>query len=66
MALIASGTHGSWPGMTYEFYADQTGGNGNNRTIKLTLKLKCGGSTASSWYGFPVNWRGHVNGTWSG
>ena len=66
MALIASGTHGSRPGMTYEFYADQTGGNGNNRTIKLTLKLKCGGSTASSWYGFPVNWRGHVNGTWSG
>ena len=65
MALIASATYGSYPGMKYEFYAEQTGGSGNNRTIKLTLKLKCGGSSSSSWYGYAVNWRGYVNGTWS-
>lgn len=66
MALIASATHGSRPGMKYEFYAEQTGGSGNSRTIKLTLKLKCGGNSSSSWYGYAVNWRGYVNGTWSG
>ena len=66
MALIASATYGSYPGMRYEFYAEQTGGSGNSRTIKLTLKLKCGGSSSSSWYGYAVNWRGYVNGTWSG
>ena len=37
MALIASGIHGSSPGMSYEFYAEQTSGSGNNRTIKITL-----------------------------
>ena len=66
MALIASATYGSYPGMKYEFYAEQTSGSGNSRTIKLTLKLKCGGSSSSSWYGYAVNWRGYVNGTWSG
>ena len=66
MALIASATYGSYPGMKYEFYAEQTGGSGNKRTVKLTLKLKCGGSSSSSWYGYAVNWRGYVNGTWSG
>ena len=66
MALIASATYGSYPGMRYEFYAEQTGGSGNSRTVKLTLKLKCGGSSSSSWYGYAVNWRGYVNGTWSG
>ena len=66
MALIASATYGSYPGMKYEFYAEQTGGSGNSRTIKLTLKLKCGGNTSSHWYGYAVNWRGYVNGTWSG
>ena len=66
MALIASATYGSYPGMKYEFYAEQTGGSGNSRTVKLTLKLKCGGSSSSSWYGYAVNWRGYVNGTWSG
>ena len=66
MALIASATYGSYPGMKYEFYAEQTGGSGNSRTIKLTLKLKCGGNSSSSWYGYAVNWRGYVNGTWSG
>ena len=65
MALIASATYGSYPGMKYEFYAEQTGGSGNSRTVKLTLKLKCGGSSSSSWYGYAVNWRGYVNGTWS-
>ena len=50
MALIASATYGSYPGMKYEFYAEQTGGSGNSRTIKLTLKLKCGGN--SSWEGW--------------
>ena len=66
MALIASATYGSYPGMKYEFYAEQTGGSGNSRTVKLTLKLKCGGNSSSSWYGYAVNWRGYVNGTWSG
>ncbi|WP_211135151.1 pyocin knob domain-containing protein [Clostridium paraputrificum] len=65
MALIASGLHGSSPGMSYEFYAEQTSGSGNNRTIKITLKLKAG-QYATSFYGYPVQWRANVNGSWSG
>ena len=65
MALIASGFHGSSPGMTYECYAEQTSGSGNNRTIKITLKLKAG-QYATSFYGYPVQWRANVNGSWSG
>ncbi|MEG0296857.1 MAG: tail fiber domain-containing protein [Clostridium sp.] len=64
MALVLSGSHSSGPSLLYELYADQTAGSGTNRTIKLTLKLKCGGSS-SSWYGYPMDWRGYVNGTWS-
>lgn len=65
MALIASGIHGSSPGMSYEFYAEQTSGSGNNRTIKITLKLKAG-QYSTSFYGYPVQWRANVNGSWSG
>ena len=65
MALIASGIHGSSPGMSYEFYAEQTSGSGNNRTIKITLKLKAG-QYSTSYYGYPVQWRANVNGSWSG
>ena len=65
MALIASGIHGSSPGMSYEFYAEQTSGSGNNRTIKITLKLKAG-QYATSFYGYPVQWRANINGSWSG
>lgn len=65
MALIASGIHGSGPGMSYEFYAEQTSGSGNNRTIKITLKLKAG-QYATSFYGYPVQWRANINGSWSG
>lgn len=65
MALIASGIHGSGPGMSYEFYAEQTSGSGNNRTIKITLKLKAG-QYSTSYYAYPVQWRANVNGSWSG
>ncbi|MFR2528938.1 MAG: pyocin knob domain-containing protein [Clostridium paraputrificum] len=65
MALIASGIHGSSPGMSYEFYAEQTSGSGNNRTIKITLKLKAG-QYSTSYYAYPVQWRANVNGSWSG
>lgn len=65
MALIASGIHGSGPGMSYEFYAEQTSGGGNNRTIKITLKLKAG-QYSTSYYAYPVQWRANVNGSWSG
>lgn len=65
MALIASGIHGSGPGMSYEFYAEQTAGSGNNRTIKITLKLKAG-QYSTSYYAYPVQWRANVNGSWSG
>lgn len=63
MALVLNGSHSSRPSLLYELHATQTGGSGNNRTVKLTLKLKCGG-TSESWYGYPMNWRGYVNGTW--
>lgn len=65
MALIASGIHGSSPGMSYEFYAEQTSGSGNNRTIKITLKLKAG-QYSTSFYGYPVQWKANINGSWSG
>lgn len=65
MALVLSGSHSSGPSLMYQLYADQVGGSGNTRTIKLTLNLKCAGSS-SSWYGYPMNWRGYVNGAWSG
>ena len=65
MALITQGTYGSSPGMQYVLNAEQTAGSGNKRTIKLTLKLKAGGSTATSWYEYPCNHRFHINGHWS-
>jgi hypothetical protein len=51
--------------MSYEFYAEQTAGSGNNRTIKITLKLKAG-QYSTSYYAYPVQWRANVNGSWSG
>lgn len=63
--VISQATHGSYPGMTYRLDAEQTGGSGNSRTVKITLYLKCGGSTSSSWYGFPVQWKGRINNSYS-
>lgn len=66
MALIRSGTTGvGFPLLYYELYADQVGGSGNDRTIKITIKTKVNGSSGN-YYGFPVNWRAYVNGTWAG
>ena len=63
MALIRSGSVGTEsPYLQYELYADQTGGSVNNRTIKITLKVKI----SSGYYGYPANWRANINGTWSG
>lgn len=63
MALIRSGSVGTEsPYLQYELYADQTGGSANNRTIKITLKVKI----SSGYYGYPANWRANINGTWSG
>ena len=62
MALIKSGLIGTeLPYLQYEFYAEQTSGSVNNRTIKITLKAKLN----TGYYGFPVNWRANINGTWS-
>ncbi len=66
MALVLSGVHSSGPGLQYELHAEQTGGSGNSRTIKLTLKLKVSGSSSASWFGYAMDHRFNVNGNWSG
>ncbi len=64
MALVKSGTTGvGSPLLQYELYAEQTAASVNNRTIKITLKAKPNGN---GFYGYPVNWRANINGTWSG
>lgn len=66
MAFIKSGNIGgsSLGGVNYEFYADYMSGSGNNRTVKLTLKLKLAGNPSyPSYYGYPARWWGKVNNT---
>lgn len=66
MALVKSGNVGgtSKGGVLYELYADQTGGSGTQRTIKITLKLKLGGDSSSpSWFGYAADWAGYCNGS---
>lgn len=63
MALVLSGTHSSSPALAYELHAEQTGGSGNNRTVKVTLKLKCTGT--NGWFGYAMNYRLNINGTWN-
>ena len=66
MALVKSGefSTSTRPPAAYELYADQTWGGGTQRTILVTLKIKVSGYSTSK-YGYPLNWRAYVNGTWS-
>lgn len=64
MALVKSGTFGD-PVAAYELHATQTAGSGNNRTVKVTMKLKVNGSTTDSKYGFPLNWIARVKDSYS-
>lgn len=68
MALVNSGNIGgsAYGGVNYELHAEQTSGSGTKRTIKLTLKLKLAGNTSyPSSFGYPAQWKGYINGTWS-
>lgn len=65
MALVKSGTFGSSPSAAYELHAVQTAGNGNSRTVKVTLKLKVNGSTTASKYGYGLSWIARVKDSYS-
>ena len=65
MALVKSGTFGSSPSAAYELHAAQTAGSGNNRTVKVTLKLKVNGSTTASKYGYGLSWIARVKDSYS-
>ena len=65
MALVKSGTFGSSPSAAYELHAAQTAGSGNNRTVKVTLKLKVNGSTTASRYGYGLSWIARVKDSYS-
>ena len=65
MALVKSGTFGSGPSAAYELHAVQTAGSGNNRTVKVTLKLKVNGSTTASRYGYGLSWIARVKDSYS-
>lgn len=68
MAYLRSGTIGSGsPLLAYDLYAEQVGGSGNSRTIKVTANFKVNGGS-SSWYSYACNWRARVHnsyGSWS-
>ena len=60
MALLGTGTTGSGsPKLAYELYADNVGGSGNSRTIRITVKFKVNGSS-SSYYGYPTSWQPRI------
>lgn len=65
MALVKSGTFGSSPSAAYELHAVQTAGSGNNRTVKVTLRLKVNGSTTASKYGYGLSWIARVKDSYS-
>ena len=65
MALVKSGTFGSSPSAAYELHAAQTAGSGNNRTVKVTLRLKVNGSTTASRYGYGLSWIARVKDSYS-
>lgn len=65
MALVKSGTFGSSPSAAYELHAAQTAGSGNNRTVKVTLRLKVNGSTTASKYGYGLSWIARVKDSYS-
>lgn len=65
MALVKSGTFGSGPSAAYELHAAQTAGSGNNRTVKVTLRLKVNGSTTASKYGYGLSWIARVKDSYS-
>lgn len=70
MALVLSGNTSDKIGggnAYYELYADQTWASGTQRTVRLTLKLKINGKPGyTSYFGYPADWKGMVNGVWSG
>lgn len=60
MALLQTGTLGNGsPKMYYELYADNVSASGNNKTVRVTIKVKVNGTSASS-FGYPVNWRARL------
>ena len=67
MALLKSGSYkaSGTVDLDYRLYAEQTGGSGTSRTIKVTVEFKCGGNTAyPSWWGYAMDWRPYVNSTY--
>lgn len=67
MALLKTGSYKNTGTvyLDYKLYADQIGGSGNNRTIRVTVEFKCGGNPSyPSWYGYPCYWQPYVNSTY--
>lgn len=64
MAFVASGEFGK-PVAQYEIYAEQTGGSGNQRTVRITFKIKIKSSSSESNYGFPLNWKARIHNSYS-
>lgn len=66
MALIASGTQGSGPQWAWQLHATQTGGSGNSRTVKVEMWIKINAATTASKYAYSLQWKGRVEGSYSG
>lgn len=72
MPLLRTGTVGTGsPLLAYELYADNISGSGTKRTVRVTVKFKVNGSSAS-YYGYPCQWRARIQtpyefvyGSWS-
>lgn len=67
MALLKTGSYKNTGTvyLDYRLHADQIGGSGNNRTIRITVEFKCGGNPSyPSWYGYPCYWQPYVNSTY--
>lgn len=63
MALVASGEQGS-PTWEWQLHATQTGGSGNSRTVKVEMWIRI--KNSGSRYGYPLQWKGRVNSSYSG
>ena len=64
MSLVTSGSFGN-PKADYELYAEQLGGSGNTREIKVTFKIKIDYPYSSSRYGYPINWKARIGSDYS-
>lgn len=60
MAFLRSGTIGNGsPKMYYEIYADNINATANSKTVRVTLKAKVNGTSASR-FGYAVQWRASI------